>query len=301
MIDNLHSIIDRGCFLAINKEAGLTSFDVVRVVRKLFNIKKVGHTGTLDPLACGVLIVALGRATKFIEYVVNSSKTYIFKVKLGISTETDDAEGKIIATSSHIPSIDEINNILPEFIGNIEQQPPVYSAVKVNGVKAYKLARKNKEFKLQKRKVTVKELQVLDYQDGIASFIMKCEKGTYVRSIARDMALRLKSVGHVVYLERYKLAKIEKKQAIVLASLQDMLYNEASLINKYLFPIEYFLDDISDFILSELSIRDLKLGKQVKVEQDCVNGLYKALDRDNKNFKGLISVDGGVVSGVKML
>ena len=195
-------------WLNINKESKISSAKVVAIVKKLTGAKKVGHAGTLDPMATGVLPIALGTATKTVRFVMNGIKQYEFEVKWGAETDTDDIEGNIIKKSSKRPTSEEIIKSINKFTGEIVQVPPKYSAIKVNGVRSYKIARKFGNPILKSRKVYVKKLELLKYIDSDSSkFFLECEKGVYVRSIARDLAQYQGTNGNVYKLCRLFLPK----------------------------------------------------------------------------------------------
>ncbi len=190
-------------WIVIDKPLGMTSNAVVGAVRRAFDARKAGHAGTLDPLATGVLAIALGEATKTIPYVTDALKAYRFTVRLGAETETDDAEGRITATSDRRPSDEEIRALLPRFTGEIMQVPPRFSAVRVGGERAYDLAREGEEVELAPRPTWVESLEMLDRPDpDHVELEMVCGKGGYVRAIARDLGRELGCYGHVVRLRR---------------------------------------------------------------------------------------------------
>ncbi|MBL3566131.1 tRNA pseudouridine(55) synthase TruB, partial [Rhodovulum sulfidophilum] len=190
-------------WLVVDKPEGLTSTAVVNKVRWAFNAKKAGHAGTLDPAATGVLAVALGEATKTVPFVTDALKAYRFTMRFGAVTNTDDAEGEVIATSEKRPSDDEIHAALPAFIGDIEQVPPQFSAVKIDGERAYALARAGEEVEIAARPLYVESLEMVERPDADHAVLeMICGKGGYVRSIARDLGQALGCHGHVVSLRR---------------------------------------------------------------------------------------------------
>ena len=185
-------------WIIIDKPAGITSTNVVNKIKRAFNAKKVGHAGTLDPDATGVLPIALGEATKTIPHIMDEIKSYHFCIKFGEATDTDDATGEIIYKSNKRPDDDKISALLPKYTGFIEQKPPNYSAIKVNGVRAYDLARSGKQLKLRARSLFVKELKFLERVDEDHALLqLTCGKGGYVRSIARDLGTDLKCFAHV--------------------------------------------------------------------------------------------------------
>ncbi|MBV7377503.1 tRNA pseudouridine(55) synthase TruB [Maritimibacter dapengensis] len=190
-------------WLVVDKPAGLTSNAVVNKIRWAFDAKKAGHAGTLDPEATGVLAVALGEATKTVPYITDAMKAYVFTVRLGQATNTDDAEGEVIATSDARPTDDDIRAALPAFSGNIQQIPPKFSAVKIDGQRAYKLARDGEDVEIEPRPLFVESLVMLDRPDADhVTLEMVCGKGGYVRAIARDLGAALGCHGHVRELRR---------------------------------------------------------------------------------------------------
>lgn len=229
-------------WLIIDKPAGLTSAQVVAKIKRLFGVKKVGHGGTLDPLATGVLPIALGEATKALSYILDATKAYRFEVKWGEARSTEDREGEITHTSSNLPQRKDIEEALPFFTGMIEQRPPAYSALKVNGKRAYALAREGREVILTPRLIEIQSLTLLDASPYSASFEVVCSKGTYVRSLARDIALHLGTYGHILNLRRIKAGPFHEKNAILLASLLEI--GHKTELTKYVLPLQDALDDI---------------------------------------------------------
>ena len=207
-------------WLNVYKPVGISSFAVVRKIKKKFQINKVGHGGTLDPLAEGVIPIAIGKATKLIPFINNEMKEYEFEIKWGEQTSTDDAEGEIISTSSHIPSAEEIQTKLKEFVGEIFQKPPRASAIKIDGERAYKLFRENKDFKIKKKKVFIYSSEIIDLTNPrIAKIRINCGKGFYIRSFARDFAESLNTKGHISFLKRTKVGKFTSKNSNLLDDL----------------------------------------------------------------------------------
>lgn len=187
--------------LLIHKEAGMTSHDVVMKVRKLLHTKKVGHCGTLDPDATGVLVLCVNKATKAIQFLTADSKEYIAVLSLGKSTDTYDASGKVVE-EKEFTGIDHVKEVLDSFIGKQSQVPPIYSAIKINGKKLYEYARENKEVDIQPRDIEIKELELLDIKDNEITFRVLCSKGTYIRSLCVDIACKLGYPGHMKSLIR---------------------------------------------------------------------------------------------------
>ena len=230
-------------WIIIDKPAGITSTGVVSKIKRAFNAKKVGHAGTLDPEATGVLPIALGEATKTIPYIMDEIKSYHFCIKLGESTDTDDATGQIINKSSKRPSDDKISTLLQKYIGFIEQTPPNYSAIKVNGVRAYDLARSGTQLKLKSRSLFVKDLKFLERIDNDHALLqLTCGKGGYVRSIARDLGKDLKCFAHVKWLKRIWAGPFELENSIALQKLDEL--QKLSSLKQLLQPIEVGLQNL---------------------------------------------------------
>lgn len=210
-------------WLVVDKPAGMTSTAVVNKVRWAMAAKKAGHAGTLDPEATGVLAVALGEATKTVPYITDSLKAYTFTVRLGAATNTDDAEGEVIATSDMRPTDDEIKAALGQFVGDIMQVPPKFSAVKIDGERAYKLARDDEDFEIAARPLWVEELVMIDREDADhATLEMTCGKGGYVRSIARDLGETLGCLGHVRELRRIWSGPFVASDGISIEQIDEM-------------------------------------------------------------------------------
>lgn len=220
-------------WLNIDKPYGFSSAKVVAIVKRLLKAKKVGHGGTLDPLASGVLPICINKATKTTEKTMSFSKEYFFNITFGEERTTADAEGEVIKTSNIIPTENEIKNILNNFIGEIQQTPPIYSAIKVNGKRAYDLARNNQNVELQARLVKVFELNFLGFEnEKTAKFSVKCGKGFYIRSLAVDISKALNTVGYVSYLRRTEVGIFNKDNMITLKKLKTIYENNE--LEKYL-------------------------------------------------------------------
>ena len=253
-------------WLIIDKPLGLTSAHVVGKLKWAlrhggYGTVKIGHGGTLDPLATGVLPVALGEATKLAGYLLNGPKGYDFAIRFGRSTTTDDAEGEGVAESSHRPTAAEIAAALPQFTGPIRQRPPAYSALKVNGERAYTLARAGAPPELAEREVTIKTLALLDGDGDGARFSVACSKGTYVRSLARDIALALGTVGHVCALRRTVAGPFGLDQALSLDSALEIVQRRA--LEQALLPLTAGLDDIPVLTVDPAEALALHQGKRL--------------------------------------
>lgn len=251
-------------WIILDKPEGITSATAVGVVRRTCKTKKCGHAGTLDPMATGILPLALGEATKTMAYLETADKSYRFTVQFGSATDTDDKEGEVIATSDIIPSREQILVALPAFTGEIEQVPPDYSAIRVDGKRAYDLAREGKAFTLKSRKVTVRKLTLVEMPTP-SSIVMEmdCSKGTYVRAIARDLALKLGTYAHVTTLRRTRVGHFLEKSAISLENLKEMVH--IGRLSEALLPVEAALDDILVLALNPVSSQDLRQGRSIQL------------------------------------
>ena len=256
-------------WVILDKPQGLTSTQAVSRVKRVFEAQKAGHAGTLDPLATGILPIALGEATKTVPYVVDGEKSYRFTVTWGIETDTDDSEGKPVRTCELRPDHEAITAILSEFTGSIQQVPPQYSAIKVEGARAYDLARDGEPFELAVRPVTVHQLTILEMVGGGADTVFDCAcgKGTYVRSLARDMGRRLGCYGHVTQLRRTRVGPFAQSEAISLDKLEELGNKEAGRegLKTILRPVETALDDIPALSVSTTDAARLMRGQAILV------------------------------------
>lgn len=251
-------------WLVIDKPAGITSTAVVNKVKWAFEARKAGHAGTLDPAATGVLAVALGEATKTVPYITDALKAYVFTVRLGESTNTDDAEGEVIATSTHRPTDEEIKDALARFVGEIMQVPPAFSAVKIDGERAYTRARSGEEFEIAARPLWVEELLLVDRPDpDHVTLEMTCGKGGYVRSIARDLGEVLGCHAHVRDLRRIWSGPFDAEEGIGL----EVLDNEAKqpTLDRFLRPLEDGLAALPELVCPESSVGRLRNGNPAPV------------------------------------
>ncbi|HEY4115586.1 MAG TPA: tRNA pseudouridine(55) synthase TruB [Rhizomicrobium sp.] len=230
-------------WIVVDKPEGVTSTQVVAIVRRVFDAQKAGHAGTLDPMATGVLAVALGEATKTVPFAMDSEKEYRFTACWGEARDSDDAEGRVTATSDVRPSREAIEAALPRFLGEIVQVPPAYSAIKVQGERAYDLARDGEVVTLEPRIVSVHSARLVEQPDpDHAVFEMRCGKGTYVRAWVRDLALALGTLGHVSELRRTSIGGFHEKNAVPLETLKGFVHSPAAF--EHLRPISTALDGI---------------------------------------------------------
>ena len=255
-------------WIILDKRLTMTSTQAVGAVRRLFNAQKAGHGGTLDPLATGLLPIALGEATKTVPFIMDSTKTYRFTVEWGGETNTDDAEGEITQTSDKRPDEAAIRQLLPNFTGLISQVPPQFSALKVDGARAYDLARDGETVELASREITVDKFDLIEQPDADhAVFEAVCGKGTYVRALARDMGRELGCYGHVSELRRTQVGPFNEDDMILLDQLDELRHNGAGqeAMYKYLLPLETALDDIPALAVSGEDAARLRNGQAVIV------------------------------------
>ncbi len=249
-------------WLVIDKASGVTSSNVVNMARRILDAQKVGHGGTLDPMATGILPLAFGEATKTVSYIMDGFKEYSFTARWGESRDTDDAEGRVTATSSHRPNDTAICEVLRHFTGEIKQVPPAYSAVKVAGRRAYDLARAKEAVDLKARTILVKKIELIDMPDeDHATFRVVSGKGAYMRGLARDIALAVGTLGHVSALRRTRLGPFTTDDAISLDKLSEL--GHIAPAEELLRPIETALDDIPALAMTGEEARRLKCGQAI--------------------------------------
>jgi tRNA pseudouridine55 synthase len=216
-------------WLVLDKPFDMTSTEAVARIKRLYMAQKVGHAGTLDPLATGILPIALGEATKTVPAIQDGRKVYRFAIRWGAETETDDAEGKVVATSDVRPAREAVEAVLPAFIGEIEQVPPAFSAIRIGGERAYDLARAGETVILEPRVVTIADLRLVEHGAELTRFEMECEKGTYVRALARDLARTLGTRGHVADLRRTAVGPFGEAEAVTLDAIEAAADRDALL------------------------------------------------------------------------
>ena len=246
----------------LDKPVELGSTEAVSRIRRLFNAQKAGHAGTLDPLASGVLPIALGEATKTVPFLMDAQKVYRFTVRWGISTASVDREGEVTARSDVRPSVEAVRAALPAFSGEIQQVPPIFSAIRVDGQRAYDLAREGVEVELKARPVTIHEIAVSDAPDADhVEITARTGKGVYVRSLARDLAVMLGAEGHVSALRRERVGPFVAENAVTLEMLEDLAYRGAAL--EGLLPVATALDDIPDLAVTGSDAFSLRQGRPI--------------------------------------
>ena len=273
-------------WICLDKPWDLTSTHAVGRVRRAFNAQKAGHAGTLDPLATGILPIALGEATKTVPYLVEADKAYRFTIEWGRSTNTWDREGETTAQSDVRPTTGEIEAVLDRFIGEIVQVPPNYSAIKVDGERAYDLAREGVEFELEGRTVSIHALRVADQPDADHTVLeMECGKGAYVRAIVRDLAGALGACGHVSQLRRTRVGPFTEARAITLEKLEELSHKAAAL--EALLPVETALDDIPVLAVTAEDAASLAQGRSLVLVPRQVEALKARLTGGSRTVSAM--------------
>ncbi len=265
--------------IIINKQKGFTSHDVVNVIRKKLNIKKVGHTGTLDPNATGVLPILVGKATKISKYLIEHNKTYIATIKLGEKTDTGDSEGQVIETKKVPKKLEkeEIEQVLTDFLGKQKQLPPIYSAIKVKGKKLYEYAREGQEVKIEPRDIEIYKIKLLEYKYNKIKIEVECSKGTYIRTLCEDISKKLETVGYMEELQRTKINEFKIENSLLLDDIN--IQN----VEQKLIKIEEIFKEKNSIELNDKKLELFLNG--VKLTYDLPNDIYKIYN--NKCFVGI--------------
>jgi tRNA pseudouridine55 synthase len=282
----------------VDKPAGMTSNACLQKIKYLYGAAKAGHTGSLDPLATGVLPICLGEATKVSQFLLDAHKEYATAVKLGSKTSTADREGDVIAEAV-VPPLDDaaILPVLNTFLGESEQVPPDYSALKQNGVPLYKLARQGKEIEKKIRMINILELELLQYQAPTLELRVLCSKGTYIRSLAEDIAVALGTLGHVHELRRLQSGPFRIAQCHTLDALNAMVDTDA--LDALLLPMDQAVEHLPAMALNELQALRLRQGQQLQVQSPATGQCRVYAD---ETFIGIGQVDGaGMLSAVRLL
>ncbi|MBG77363.1 MAG: tRNA pseudouridine synthase B [Alphaproteobacteria bacterium MarineAlpha5_Bin12] len=251
-------------WLNIYKPINITSSKAVLKIKKKFNLKKIGHAGTLDPKAEGILPIAIGSTTRIINFIEKKKKIYQFIIKWGEQTNTDDSEGEVIYFSKNYPQKKEIEKILPNYLGTILQKPPIFSAIKISGNRAYDLSRKKIQFDLKDRKVeifAIKLLKTISKSESL--FSITCGKGFYIRSFARDIAIKLGTRGHIKTLKRQEVGIFNEKNSILLDDLLKIGHLSPEI--KGYFKSTVMLDDIPAFNVNDREISEIQKGKEISI------------------------------------
>ncbi len=271
------NLSSQNLWINIDKPIGYSSAKVVAIVKKITGAKKVGHGGTLDPFASGVLPVAINYATKTCEYIMNARKKYFFRINWGEFRDTDDIEGKLIESSLARPSAEQIISAMPFFIGKIKQVPSCFSAININGKRAYELARQNIEFEIKEREVEIYSLKLISNSENFAEFEIECSKGTYVRSLARAMSKKLGVCGYVSLLTRLSVGKFLYEKRISLDMLKQVVnyghsFSDGSLL---------FLQDVLDFMiaitLDDIDSSRFKNGQMIRTSHKSLEPSFSGL------------------------
>ena len=253
-------------FLNVYKPKGKTSHDVVAILRRVTKIKQIGHTGTLDPFAEGVLPICIGKSTRLIEYL-KDDKAYIATVQFGKSTDTYDIEGKVINTSDKKVNLQQITEELDNFRGTISQTPPIYSALKLNGKKLYEYARKGETVEIKPREITINKLDIINFDENAQTLelYIDCSKGTYIRSIANDLGVNLGVYGHLIKLVRVKAGDFKIETAVTMDKLQTVEDVRANLLN----PLSML--DFPKYELNESEFERIIHGNPIEISlNDCI-------------------------------
>lgn len=266
-------------WVVLDKPYSVGSTKMVSKVKWLFTAQKAGHAGTLDPLATGILPIALGDATKTVPFMMDAEKSYTFEITWGETRSTQDAEGEITATSDIRPDEPSIREALVQFQGNIEQAPPKFSAIKINGKRAYDLARAGETIEMKARPVRVDRFDLVSHTADTATFDVDCGKGTYIRSLARDLAVELGACGHVSVLRRTRVGPFDLEQSITLDELEKMC--DVARVSEGLHPVTTALDDIPVLAITADQAVDLRHGRGIPAPDgfetiDPITGLVRA-------------------------
>lgn len=291
--------------LVVNKDEGYTSHDVVSILRKKLNYKRIGHTGTLDPMATGVLPICIGNATRVSEYIMHQGKTYIAEFKFGILTDTYDITGETTKTTENTDfTFAEILEALKYFKGEIDQAPPIYSAIKVDGKKLYEYARENKEVEIKSRKVTIYKLELLEFKDGIAKIEIECSKGTYIRSLIHDIGVKLNSLATMTSLVRTRVGNFLLDNTISITDIKNM--DKELILNRFV--------DITDALynLPHINIKEnvfdrLRNGQRLNIHTlNSIKNLNIKKNKDivvsvNDKFLGIAQIKEDVLKMEKVL
>ena len=258
-----HNNKDINGWIILDKPQNISSNQVLRKIQYELRAKKAGHIGTLDPFATGVLPLAFGEATKLIQYLEGDQKTYEFELEFGTTTSTLDTEGEVTETSNNIPTLEELTKILPKFVGKITQIPPMYSAIHINGKRAYELARSGEEVELPSREITIHSLTLQSYDilRKRAHLSVTCSKGTYIRTLGQDIAKSLNTVGYLTSLRRTQNGIFNLSHTILLDNLKNMLYKDCG--ETPVLPVETFLCDITVIALTQTESLKLKNGQAI--------------------------------------
>ena len=297
---------NQGCngFLLVDKPSGITSSKLVQLIRKTFNLNKIGHTGTLDPLATGLMVLCVGQATKFSQFLLVKDKSYRVSIKLGVATDTFDADGLVTSEKAinHVTK-ELIEATLTNFQGEIEQIPPMYSAIKKNGVPLYKMARRGLKIDLEPRKVRIHEIEILGLDGKFLDLKVCCSKGTYIRTIAADLGDVLGCGAHVAELRRLSVGSYDEKDMLAFDELIKL--EDRDGLADSLLPIASAFKDWSEILIDPDQARLLKNGAKLAYrfgKKKSRVGIYESIDGHNKKFIGVGEIlNDGILKPAKML
>lgn len=280
-------------WIILDKPVGIGSTQCVSKIKWLYQAAKAGHAGTLDPLASGMLPIALGEATRTVPYIMDGQKTYRFTVTWGAQTNTDDTQGEVTNTSDKRPTKGEIVALLPKYIGSIEQVPPQFSAIKIDGERAYKKARDGEEVEIKSRIVEIETLELVDVTEETATFEVLCGKGTYVRSLARDMGRDLECYGHITELRRTSVAPFLEEDLIPLDQLVELEGNLEQL-DAEIFTTGTALDEVVEVPVTKEQVHRLRLGNAIVLRgRDAIAHADEAFASSGDELIALGEVDKG--------
>ena len=273
--------------LLIDKPLGFSSNQALSKIKWIYSAKKAGHTGTLDPLATGLLPICFGEATKFSSHLLNSEKTYEASIKLGWKSSTGDAEGKLTESKIISISLNKLEEVLSSFVGLSNQTPPMFSALKHKGQPLYKLAREGVRIERQQREIKISELKLLSYENNIIKFAVSCSKGTYIRTLAEDIANKLGMDGYLIDLRRTKIGNLNVQNALSLDKIEAI---SADKRNDFIMPTEALVGEYPKIILTESEENFIKNGQQIQLPKKVNPEIYRLFSK-NSTFIGLGEID----------
>jgi tRNA pseudouridine55 synthase len=259
----------------LDKPLGLSSNQALQQVRRLFNARKAGHCGSLDPLATGVLPICLGEATKFSGYLLSANKRYRASCRLGQTTTSGDAEGEIIETATVQVDVVQIEQLLPQFVGEIEQIPPMYSALKHQGKRLYQLARQGKQVERAPRKITIHQLTMLAFDGQTLDIDVACSKGTYIRTLGEDIGRELGCGAHLSALHRSSVDAFDEGETFSMTQLEDLQAQDMAQLDALLLPISAALTQFPEIILNASNTHDIRQGRRIALEESAEPGLRR--------------------------
>ena len=280
--------------ILVDKPMGFTSHDVVAKLRGILHERRIGHSGTLDPMATGLLVIFVGRATRAVEFAESHEKEYIAGLRFGIVTDTQDITGAVLKTSEKAVTINELKGVLPEFSGEIAQIPPMYSAIKVQGQKLYDLARSGVEIERKSRVVSIKELEIMGEEAGDFVLRVVCSKGTYIRTLCHDIGQRLGTGAALSSLRRTVAGNFSIDEAHTIDEIREL--SEKAELDKILLPVDSLFGEFPSFVVSQKELKKCLCGNSFETSEK--NGKYRVYD-ENGGFLMLGSVENGIMSTIK--